>query len=47
MTPPLNTPRMGIPAELADRLTMPERHEYLRRALSRRGLLRSGAGGGW
>jgi len=39
MNAPLNTPRMGIPARLADTLTMPERHEYLRRSLSRRGLL--------
>ncbi|MET7479706.1 metallophosphoesterase family protein [Streptomyces sp. NPDC005648] len=29
---------MGIPARLADTLSMPERHEYLRRTLSRRGL---------
>ncbi|AYC38954.1 3',5'-cyclic adenosine monophosphate phosphodiesterase CpdA [Streptomyces griseorubiginosus] len=39
MNAPLNTPRMGIPARLADTLSMPERHEYLRRSLSRRGLL--------
>ena len=43
MNAPLNTPRMGIPARLADTLSMPERHEYLRNALSRRGLLRTSA----
>ncbi|MEU6357652.1 metallophosphoesterase family protein [Streptomyces sp. NPDC047072] len=30
---------MGVPARLADAMSMPERHEYLRRSLSRRGLL--------
>ncbi len=39
----MNTPRMGLPDRLADTLSMPEQHEYLRRALSRRGLLRGGA----
>ncbi|GJF28947.1 hypothetical protein KNE206_16470 [Kitasatospora sp. NE20-6] len=34
---------MGVPAGLADRLTMAEQHEYLRGRLSRRRLLRSGA----
>jgi hypothetical protein len=40
---PMNTPRMGLPDRLADTLSMPEQHEYLRRAFSRRGLLRGGA----
>ncbi len=39
----MNTPRMGLPDRLADTLSMPEQHEYLRRAFSRRGLLRGGA----
>jgi hypothetical protein len=34
---------MGLPDRLADTLSMPEQHEYLRRAFSRRGLLRGGA----
>src|SRR5882757_7932194 len=41
--PPMDTPRMGIPAHLAKTLSMPEQHEYLRRAFSRRGLLRGSA----
>ncbi|WOX14436.1 metallophosphoesterase family protein [Streptomyces sp. N50] len=39
----MNTPRMGLPDRLADTLSMPEQHEYLRRAFSRRGVLRGGA----
>ncbi|GAA2095330.1 metallophosphoesterase [Kitasatospora saccharophila] len=34
---------MGVPAELAARMSMAEQHEYLRSKLSRRTLLRSGA----
>lgn len=34
---------MGIPERLAARMSMPERHEYLRSRLSRRGVLRGGS----
>ncbi|MFE4022464.1 purple acid phosphatase family protein [Streptomyces sp. NPDC059101] len=40
---PSHTPRVGIPEQLAARMTMPEQHEYLRTKLTRRGLLRSSA----
>ncbi len=33
---------MGVPAELAARMSMAEQHEYLRHKLSRRGLVRGG-----
>ncbi|MFF5717813.1 fibronectin type III domain-containing protein [Streptomyces buecherae] len=36
-------PRVGIPDELARRMSMPEQHAYLRAKLSRRGALRTGA----
>ncbi|MGI5340249.1 purple acid phosphatase family protein [Streptomyces sp. CA-181903] len=39
----MDTPRVGIPGPLAERMTMPEQHEYLRSRLTRRGLLRTGA----
>ncbi|MEV5375765.1 metallophosphoesterase family protein [Streptomyces nondiastaticus] len=43
----MDTPRVGIPEQLADRMTMAEQHEYLRarfaRPLTRRGMLRAGA----
>ncbi|WP_235828593.1 purple acid phosphatase family protein [Actinomadura rubteroloni] len=38
-----NTPRMGIPDRLAERMSMAEQYEYLRSRLSRRGVLRGGA----
>lgn len=40
-----NTPRVGIPEPLADRLSMAEQHAYLRAKLTRRGLLRTSAAG--
>ncbi|WP_433239493.1 fibronectin type III domain-containing protein [Actinomadura nitritigenes] len=39
----MNTPRMGIPQRLAERMSMAEQHEYLQSKFSRRGLLRGGA----
>ncbi|MFJ4679565.1 purple acid phosphatase family protein [Kitasatospora sp. NPDC088783] len=39
----MDIPHMGVPAELAARMSMAEQHEYLRSKLSRRTLLRSGA----
>ncbi|GAA0433416.1 metallophosphoesterase family protein [Streptomyces luteireticuli] len=41
----MDTPRVGIPERLAERMTMPEQHEYLRTKLTRRGMLRAGAAG--
>ncbi|OON79719.1 purple acid phosphatase family protein [Streptomyces tsukubensis] len=38
----MDTPRVGIPDQLAARMTMPEQHEYLRAKFSRRGALRTG-----
>ncbi|BDH14685.1 purple acid phosphatase family protein [Streptomyces hygroscopicus] len=38
-----HTPRVGIPEQLAARMSMPEQHDYLRTKLSRRGLLRTSA----
>lgn len=35
-------PHVGIPARLADRMSMPEQHAYLREKLTRRGVLRGG-----
>lgn len=35
-------PHVGIPARLADRMSMAEQHEYLRGKVSRRGVLRGG-----
>ncbi|UUU25117.1 purple acid phosphatase family protein [Streptomyces sp. DSM 40750] len=35
----MDTPNLGIPEQLARRLSMPEQHEYLRTKLSRRGTL--------
>lgn len=40
---PSHTPRVGIPEQLAARMSMPEQHDYLRTKLSRRGLLRTSA----
>lgn len=40
---PSHTPRVGIPEQLAARMSMPEQHAYLRTKLTRRGLLRSSA----
>ncbi|MGW3624119.1 purple acid phosphatase family protein [Streptomyces sp. NPDC000880] len=39
----MDTPRVGIPDDLASRMTMPEQHEYLRARIGRRGLLRAGS----
>ncbi|MEU2868428.1 metallophosphoesterase family protein [Streptomyces olivoreticuli] len=39
----MDTPRVGIPQQLASRMTMAEQHEYLRTKLTRRGMLRAGA----
>ncbi|KNB51089.1 purple acid phosphatase family protein [Streptomyces caatingaensis] len=41
----MDTPRVGIPERLAERMTMPEQHEYLRSRLTRRGVLRAGMAG--
>ncbi|MER5972632.1 metallophosphoesterase family protein [Streptomyces sp. NPDC002055] len=38
-----HTPRVGIPDQLQDRMSMPEQHEYLRSKLSRRRILRGSA----
>lgn len=34
---------MGVPAELAERMSMAEQHEYLRARFSRRTMIRGGA----
>ena len=39
----MDTPRLPIPGQLQDRMTMPEQHDHLRRQLTRRGVLRRGA----
>ncbi|GAA2023212.1 metallophosphoesterase [Catenulispora yoronensis] len=39
----MDLPNMGVPAELAARMSMAEQHEYLRSKFSRRGLIRGGA----
>ncbi|NUR61295.1 MAG: fibronectin type III domain-containing protein, partial [Catenulispora sp.] len=39
----MEIPNMGVPAELAARMSMAEQHEYLRSKFSRRGLIRGGA----
>ncbi|MFI1517503.1 purple acid phosphatase family protein [Kitasatospora cineracea] len=39
----MDIPNMGVPAQLAARMSMAEQHEYLRSKLSRRTLLRSSA----
>lgn len=38
----MDIPDMGVPAELAARMSMAEQHEYLRSKFSRRGLFRGG-----
>ncbi|WP_371602781.1 metallophosphoesterase family protein [Streptomyces sp. NBC_01220] len=38
----MDIPRFGIPEKLADRMSMPEQHDYLRTRLTRRGVLRTG-----
>ncbi|WP_455356728.1 purple acid phosphatase family protein [Streptomyces sp. SYSU K217416] len=40
-----DTPRVGIPEQLAGRMSMPEQHEYLRTKLSRRRVLAGAAAG--
>ncbi|NUP51381.1 MAG: phosphoesterase, partial [Catenulispora sp.] len=39
----MDIPNMGVPADLAARMSMAEQHEYLRSKFSRRGLIRGGA----
>ncbi|MGW2253146.1 purple acid phosphatase family protein [Kitasatospora sp. NPDC001660] len=39
----MDIPHMGVPAELAARMSMAEQHEYLRARFSRRRMLRAGA----
>lgn len=39
----MDIPRMGVPAELAERMSMAEQHEYLRARFSRRTMIRGGA----
>ncbi|MFE7189889.1 fibronectin type III domain-containing protein [Kitasatospora sp. NPDC057541] len=39
----METPNMGVPVELAERMSMAEQHEYLRARFSRRRMLRVGA----
>ncbi|MFE7530304.1 fibronectin type III domain-containing protein [Kitasatospora sp. NPDC057542] len=39
----MDIPNMGVPAKLADRMSMAEQHEYLRARFSRRRMLRAGA----
>ncbi|WP_405722728.1 metallophosphoesterase family protein [Streptomyces sp. NBC_01537] len=39
----MDTPRMGIDDQLAERMSMAEQHEYLRAKLSRRRVIRGGA----
>lgn len=39
----METPNMGVPAKLAERMSMAEQHEYLRARFSRRRMLRAGA----
>ncbi|TVL94289.1 metallophosphoesterase family protein [Streptomyces sp. SAJ15] len=41
----MDTPRTGIPRQLADRMSMAEQHAYLRARFSRRRVLRTGAAG--
>src|SRR5262249_24124652 len=41
--PRMDIPNMGVPAKLADRMSMAEQHEYLRARFSRRRMLRAGA----
>jgi len=39
----MDIPRMGVPEQLAERMSMAEQHEYLRARFSRRNLIRGGA----
>src|SRR5690242_265467 len=39
----MDIPRMGVPEQLADRMSMAEQHEYLRAKFSRRSMIRGGA----
>src|SRR3954462_12345588 len=39
----MDTPRMGVPEKLAERMSMAEQHEYLRARFSRRTMIRGGA----
>ncbi|MFI8080910.1 fibronectin type III domain-containing protein [Kitasatospora sp. NPDC086009] len=41
----MDIPHMGVPAKLADRMSMAEQHEYLRARFSRRRMLTAGAVG--
>jgi hypothetical protein len=39
----MDIPRMGVPEQLAERMSMAEQHEYLRARFSRRTMIRGGA----
>jgi Purple acid Phosphatase, N-terminal domain/Calcineurin-like phosphoesterase len=39
----MDIPRMGVPDQLAERMSMAEQHEYLRARFSRRNMIRGGA----